>query len=104
MELSVLKMSGKEKASDKSSVLSKSKSQKYTIISNVFNLRNQRLFILSLFLLIPVLSFSTPPTKRAKKVKTVKAVKAVKRNILEIEFGTFKYESPVIAKKSVFLG
>jgi hypothetical protein len=101
MELSVLKMSGKEKASDKSSVLSKSKSQKYTIISNVFNLRNQRLFILSLFLLIPVLSFSTPPTKRAKKVKTVKAVK---RNILEIEFGTFKYESPVIAKKSVFLG
>lgn len=102
MELSVLKMSGKEKASDKSSVLSKSKSQKYTIISNVFNLRNQRLFIL--FLLIPVLSFSTPPTKRAKKVKTVKAVKAVKRNILEIEFGTFKYESPVIAKKSVFLG
>jgi hypothetical protein len=48
-----------------------------------------------------MLSFSTPPSKRAKKVKTVKAVK---RNILEIEFGTFKYESPVIAKKSVFLG
>jgi hypothetical protein len=97
MELSVLKMSGKEITS----IFSKSKSKKYTIISNIFQLRNQRLFILSLFLLIPVLSFSTPPTKRAKKVKTVKAVK---RNILEIEFGTFKYESPVIAKKSVFLG
>ncbi|MCF8326221.1 MAG: hypothetical protein K9I84_14785 [Leadbetterella sp.] len=97
MELSVLKMSGKEITR----IFSKSKSKKYTIISNVFQLRNQRLFILSFFLLIPMLSFSTPPTKRAKKVKTVKAVK---RNILEIEFGTFKYESPVIAKKSVFLG
>lgn len=97
MELSVLKMSGKEITS----IFSKSKSKKYTIISNVFQLRNQRLFVMSFFLLIPMLSFSTPPTKRAKKVKTVKAVK---RNILEIEFGTFKYESPVIAKKSVFLG
>lgn len=101
MELSVLKISRKVLVSETNSTFSKLKSQKYTIVSNVFKLRNQRLFVLSFFLLIPVLSFSTPPTKRAKKVKTVKTVK---RNILEIEFGTFKYESPVITKKSVFLG
>ncbi len=101
MELSVLKISRKVLVSETTSIFSNLKSQKYTIVSNVFKLRNQRLFVLSFFLMIPVLSFSTPPTKRAKKVKTVKAVK---RNILEIEFGTFKYESPVIAKKSVFLG
>ncbi len=104
MELSVLKISRKVLVSETTSIFSNLKSQKYTLVSNVFKLRNQRLFVLSFFLMIPVLSFSTPPTKRAKKVKTVKAVKAVKRNILEIEFGTFKYESPVIAKKSVFLG
>ena len=101
MELSVLKISRKLLVSETTSIFSNLKSQKYTIVSNVFKLRNQRLFVLSFFLMIPVLSFSTPPTKRAKKVKTVKAVK---KNILEIEFGTFKYESPVIAKKSVFLG
>ena len=104
MELSVLKMSGNEIASDTSNVFSKSKSRKYTIISNVFTLRNQRLFILSFFLMIPVLSFSTPTTKRVKKTKTVKTVKTVRRSILEVEFGTFRFESPVISKKSVFLG
>ncbi len=101
MEYSVLKMSGKEIVSDKTCIFSKSKSKKYTIISNVITLRNQRLFVLSFLLMIPVLSYSTPPSKKAKKVKTVKAVK---RNILDIEFGTFRYESPVVAKKSVFLG
>ena len=104
MELSVLKMLGKEIATEITSIFSKLKSRKYTIISNVFTLRNQRVFILSLFLLIPVLSFSTPPTKKVKKTKTVKTVKTVRRSILEVEFGTFRYESPVISKKSVFLG
>ena len=65
---------------------------------------NKALAILSFFLMIPVLSFSTPTTKRVKKTKTVKTVKTVRRSILEVEFGTFRFESPVISKKSVFLG
>lgn len=101
MKLSDLKMSGKEIASDASSIFSKYKSRKYTIISNAVKSKKQRLFILSFFFVIPFVSFSAPTTKRVKKTKTVKAVR---RNILEIEFGTFRYESPVIAKKSVFLG
>ncbi len=102
MKLSDLKMSVKETVSDTSGIFSKSKSRKYTIVPNVLKSKKQRLFILSFFFVIPFVSFSTPtPTKRVKKTKMVKAVK---RNILEIEFGTFKYESPVISKKSVFLG
>jgi hypothetical protein len=101
MELSVFKKSVENVVSDIASVFSKFKSQKYTIISNLFKIRNQRLFILAFFFLIPIIGFSNPPSKRAKKVKTVKTVR---RNILENEFGTFKYESPFIYKKNIFMG
>ncbi|MBP6620345.1 MAG: hypothetical protein KA188_08850 [Leadbetterella sp.] len=100
MELSVLRKSGEGIKSINTTAFSKFRSQKFTISCVVVKNRTQRLFILA-FLLVPFLSFSNPPSKRAKKTKTVKTIR---RNILEVEFGTFRYESPVMAKKSVFLG
>ena len=50
---------------------------------------------------IPNTGFSKP---RHKKMKQSKVVKAVKRNVLDIEFGTFNYDCPIFTKKSVFIG
>lgn len=86
---------------DFASSLSTAKSQIFTIITSIFKTKNQKLFILAFFILIPFVGFSNPSLKRTKKIKTVKTIK---RNILDIEFGTFNYESPFIAKKSLFLG
>ena len=70
-------------------------------LNKLFTLRNQKTIILILFCLIPLVGFSNTPIKKAKRAKTVKTIK---RNILEIEFGTFNYNSPVLTKKINFLG
>ena len=67
----------------------------------VFKVNNLRALVLLVFLMIPVVGFSEVSFKKNKKAKTAKTIK---RNILDIEFGTFKYESPFIAKKSIFIG
>lgn len=68
---------------------------------NIFKVNNPRALVLVVFLMIPVVGFSEVSFKKNKKPKTAKTIK---RNILDIEFGTFKYESPFIAKKSIFIG
>jgi hypothetical protein len=47
------------------------------------------------------MGFSNKPLKKAHKIKTVKTIK---RNVLDIEFGTFNYASPFLSKKINFLG
>jgi hypothetical protein len=62
---------------------------------------NMKLLALVLLILLPTAGYSQKPTKKFKKAKVVKTIK---RNVLEIEFGTFNYSSPFLAKKSTFLG
>jgi hypothetical protein len=76
-------------------------SQLIYIFKNFFKTKNQKFLILIFFSFIPFMSFSNKPVLKAKKIKTAKTVK---RNVLEIEFGTFNYSSPFLAKKSNFLG
>lgn len=62
----------------------------------------------SLFLAAFVIMFSMPISTTAKpplfKLKKTKIVKVSKRNAFDIEFGTFNYESPIVNKKSIFIG
>jgi hypothetical protein len=62
---------------------------------------NLKMFALALFLLLPMAGFAQKPIKASKKAKVVKTIK---RNILDIEFGTFNYSSPFLSKKSTFIG
>lgn len=61
---------------------------------------NMKVLVLALLFLFPAFGFAKPPIKAQKKYKVTKSIK---RNILEIEFGTFNYNSPILTKKSIFL-
>ncbi|MCP9756033.1 hypothetical protein EGI26_12800 [Lacihabitans sp. CCS-44] len=91
----------KQLSINNSIILDAVKAQVIYIFKNLFRTRNQRFLILIFFSLIPFMSFSNRPPKKAKRIKTVKTIK---RNVLDIEFGTFNYSSPVLSKKSKFLG
>ncbi|MCP9769679.1 hypothetical protein EGI22_17385 [Lacihabitans sp. LS3-19] len=58
-----------------------------------------KLIVFALIFAFPFASFSKQP--KHKKKKSAKVVKATKT---DDDFGTFKYESPILFKKSVFLG
>ncbi|MCP9766669.1 hypothetical protein EGI22_02030 [Lacihabitans sp. LS3-19] len=64
-------------------------------------MKNIKSLILIAFIMIPISGISKPIFKKCHKNKTVKTSR---RNMMDIEFGTFRYESPVVAKKSVFIG
>jgi hypothetical protein len=94
-------MKANQTSNNNSIFLSVFNSEGYLSLKNLFTSRNQKAIILILFCLIPLAGFSNNPIKKAKRTKTVKTVK---RNILEVEFGTFNYNSPVLTKKINFLG
>lgn len=91
----------KQLSINNSIILDAVKAQVIYIFKNLFRTRNHRFLILIFFSLIPFMSFSNRPPKKAKRIQTVKTIK---RNVLDIEFGTFNYSSPVLSKKSKFLG
>jgi hypothetical protein len=97
MKLSVIKRSQAILSFGISNIFLKFKSPKFTIIQTGSKRRNQPLLLLAL-LIMPFLGFSKPLPKSSKTTKTIR------RSILDVEFGTFRYVSPVTSQKSVFLG
>lgn len=91
----------KQLSINNSIILDTFNSQLIYSFKNLFKSKNQRFLILVCFILIPFMGFSNKPVKKAHKIKTVKTIK---RNVLDIEFGTFNYASPFLSKKSNFLG
>ncbi len=57
------------------------------------------LFAFLILLAFPIASYSHQPLKKRSKTK-----KLVKINKTEVEFGTFKFVSPVLAKKNLYIG